>query len=111
MSGRRHLATAERLPVPLDLGMRASQMGADSTVGSIADLTVDLAGDSGAVLTGDSDLTEDSDSVVDSDAGVAALVLGGDGVGAGDGIRGGGAAGDRRGGDWAMAILATRTGE
>lgn len=71
------------------------------------DLTVDLAVDLGAVLTGDSDLTEDSDSVVDSDVGVAALVLGGDGVGAG--IRGGGAAGDRRGGDG--AILATRMAE
>lgn len=90
MSGRRHLATAERLLVPLDLGMQASQMGVD--------LTVDLGGDS--------DLTEDSDSVVDSDAGVAALVL--DGVGAGDGIRGGGAAGDRRGG--AGGILAIHTG-
>ena len=109
MSGRRRLAAAERLGHPLDLGMRASQMGADSTVASIVDLTVDLAVDSGAVLTGDSDLTEDSDSVVDSDAGVAALVLDGDGVGAG--IRGGGAAGARRGGDGAMAILPTRTGE
>jgi len=111
MSGRRRLAAAERLGHPLDLGMRASQMGADSTVASIMDLTVDLAVDSGAVLTGDSDLTEDSDSVVDSDAGVAALVLGGDGVGVGAGIRGGGAAGARRGGDGAMAILPTRTGE
>jgi hypothetical protein len=43
----------------------------------------DLTEDSDAGLTEDSDagLTEDSDSVVDSGAGVAVLVLAGDGAG------------------------------
>jgi hypothetical protein len=96
MWGRRRLEAAERLVLPLGLGMRASPVD------------VDL----GAVLTAASDLTGDSDSVVDSDAGVAALdgVGVGAGAGVGDGTRGGGA-GDRRGGDGATAILATRTGE
>jgi hypothetical protein len=85
--------------VSQDLGIRASQTDED--------LTVDLTAGSGAGLT------EDSDSIVDSGAGVAALVLAGDSVGAG--IRGG--AGDRRGGVGAPVgrgdgvLLPTRTGE
>ena len=102
---RRRLAIVDRSEDPLDLVMRASQVGEDLTAGSIADLTVDSTEGSDAGLAEDSDSTEDSDSVVDSDA--AVLVLDGDGVGAGDGTRGGGAAGDRRGGDGA----APRTGE
>ncbi len=101
MWGQRRSAAAERLVLPLDLGMRASQMDAD--------LMVDLGGDltAGSVVGLTEDSVVDLGSAVDSDAGVAALVLAGDG--AGDGIPGGGEAGDRRGGDG--AILPTRTGE
>src|ERR1700722_4448769 len=105
MRGRRRLVVAARSEHPPDLGMRASQMDAGLTVGSIADLTVD----STEGLAEDLDLIVDSDLVVDSDVAVLVLVLVGAGDGVGAGTRGGGEAGDRRGGDG--AILATHTGE
>src|ERR1700722_11217568 len=104
---RRRLAVVDRSEDPLDLVMGASQVGEDLTAGSIADLTVDSTVGSDAGLAEDSDSTEDSDSVVDSDAAVLVLDGAGAGVGAGDGTRGGGAVGDRRGGDG----VAPHTGE
>src|ERR1700722_7709322 len=97
MRGRRRLGVAARSEHPLDLGMGVSQMDADLTVDSTEGLAEDL------------DLIVDSDLVVDSDVAVLVLVLVGAGDGVGAGTRGGGEAGDRRGGDG--AFLATHTGE